>query len=178
MHHQPSPRCKIFTNTLKFHSSTSKAAQEANSIEQVPCWFTSSLLFPANFKAPEMSCISETKLRDLYAKIQDLKEQVEEAKHLVEVLEAKLKATRRSDTNTGNPGEANDGLKEGRTRVTLVENERGRFVKWTTGPILFPAAEFAEKMGLDVESFWAENGPGGQKTTEDKATKEGDWEIV
>ncbi|KLO87944.1 uncharacterized protein LW93_5110 [Fusarium fujikuroi] len=125
-----------------------------------------------------MPCISETDLQDLYAKIQDLEEQVEEAKQLVEVLEANLKTARRSDTNAGNPGEANDGLKEGETRVTLIENERGRFVKWTTGPVLFPAAEFAEKMGLDVESFWAENGPGSQKTTDDKATKEGDWEIV
>lgn len=107
--------------------------------------------------------VSETKLRDLYTKIQDLEEQVEEAKHLVGVLEANLKTARRSDTNAGNPGETNDGLKEGETRATLIENERGRFVKWTTGPILFPAAEFAEKMGLDLESFWAENGPGGQK---------------
>ncbi|CVL00497.1 uncharacterized protein FMAN_09921 [Fusarium mangiferae] len=124
-----------------------------------------------------MPSISEAKLRDLYTKIQDLQEQVEESKHLVEVLEANLRTARRSDTNTGNPGEANDGLKEGETRVTLIENERGRFVKWTTGPVLFPAAEFAEKMGLDFETFWAENGPGSQKTTE-KGTKEGDREIV
>jgi len=91
--------------------------------------------------------------------IKDLEEQLEESKKLVQVLEANLKTARRADPNTGNPGEANDDLKEGETRATLIENERGRFVKWTTGPILFPAAEFAEKMGLDLESFWAANGP-------------------
>ncbi|KAF5720622.1 hypothetical protein FMUND_4070 [Fusarium mundagurra] len=57
------------------------------------------------------------------------------------------------------PGDANDGLKEGETRLEMVETERGRFVKWTTGPVLFPAEYFADKMNTEVESFWAANGP-------------------
>ncbi|KAF5616122.1 uncharacterized protein FTJAE_13065 [Fusarium tjaetaba] len=51
------------------------------------------------------------------------------------------------------PGGANDGLKEGETRLEIVENERGRFVKWTTGPVLFPAEYFADKMNTDVDHF-------------------------
>jgi hypothetical protein len=56
------------------------------------------------------------------------------------------------------PGDANDGLKEGETCLEMVENERGRFIKWTTGPVLSPDEYFADKMNTNVKSLWATNG--------------------
>ncbi|EXM04541.1 hypothetical protein NOF04DRAFT_18500 [Fusarium oxysporum II5] len=58
----------------------------------------------------------------------------------------------------------------------MIENEKGRFMKLTMGPILIPASEFADKFSQDTESLWAANGPNATKasttsTTDDKGTK-------
>ncbi|KAF5231074.1 hypothetical protein FANTH_13554 [Fusarium anthophilum] len=116
-----------------------------------------------------MPFLSDQELRALHDRIQQLEAELKEAKNDVVILESNLKTARKSDPNAGNPGDANDALKEGESRQTMIETDRGRFVKWTTGPVLFPAAEFAKKMGTDAESLWAVNGPG---------SSEDGWEIV
>ncbi|KAF5663474.1 hypothetical protein FDENT_13120 [Fusarium denticulatum] len=95
------------------------------------------------------------------------------------VLESNLNTARKSDPNAGDPGDANDSLKEGETRLEMVENGSGRFVKWTTGPVLFPAEYFADKMNTDVESLLAAPGPRSPEVnTGDKNSEESEWEIV
>ncbi|KAF5985921.1 hypothetical protein FCOIX_1795 [Fusarium coicis] len=51
-------------------------------------------------------------------------------------------------------GGASGGLEEGEASLEMVENERGRFIKWTTGPVLFPAEFFADKMNTDSRNFF------------------------
>ncbi|KAF5532664.1 cell surface glycoprotein, partial [Fusarium mexicanum] len=144
------------------------------------CWFTSSLLFPANSEATVMPCLSDQELRALHDRIQQLEAELKEAQNDVAIVESNLKTARKSDPNAGNPGVANDALKEGESRLTMIETDRGRFVKWTTGPVLFPAAEFAEKMGTDAESLWAANGPGSSEAsnTDENSNKQDGWELV
>ncbi|KAG5821603.1 hypothetical protein H9Q74_000026 [Fusarium xylarioides] len=126
-----------------------------------------------------MPSLTDQELRALHDRIESLQKELEETKSYAAVLESNLKTARKSDPNTGNPGDTNDGLKEGETSLTMVETERGRFVKWSTGPVFFPAEYFAGKMNTDVESLWAANGPESpEANTDDKNSEKSEWEIV
>ncbi|KAF5702109.1 hypothetical protein FMUND_13604 [Fusarium mundagurra] len=124
-----------------------------------------------------MPTLTDQELSALHSRIESLQKELEEAKNYAAVLESNLKTARKSDPNAGNLGDPKDGLKEGETSLTMIENERGRFVKWCTGPVLFSAEYFAEKMNTDVESLWAANGPEASITV-DKNSKQSEWELI
>ncbi|KAF5599983.1 hypothetical protein FPANT_2886 [Fusarium pseudoanthophilum] len=125
-----------------------------------------------------MPSITDQELRALYDRIESLQKELEETKNYAAVLESNLKTARKTDPNAGNPGDAIDGLKEGENRIELCEIGGARFVKWTTGPVFFPAEYFAQKMNTDVESLWAANGPGSPEANTDDKSEKSEWEIV
>ncbi|KAF5644459.1 hypothetical protein F52700_2458 [Fusarium sp. NRRL 52700] len=110
-----------------------------------------------------MPSLTDQELRTLHNRIKHLESDLKLAKKYAAVLESNLATARKTDLNTGNPGGAAGDLKEGETRLVMIETDKGRFVKMTMGPVFFPASEMAEKMGTDVDSLWAANGPGGSK---------------
>ncbi|KAF5967312.1 hypothetical protein FCOIX_12023 [Fusarium coicis] len=126
-----------------------------------------------------MPSLTDQELRALYDRIESLQKELEETKNYAAVLESNLKSAQKSDPNAGNPGDAIGALKEGENRLEMYENGGERFVKWTTGPVFFPADYFARKMNTDVESLWAANGPGSpEANTDDKKSEKSEWEIV
>ncbi|KAF5533610.1 hypothetical protein FNAPI_12627 [Fusarium napiforme] len=125
-----------------------------------------------------MPSLTDQELRALHDRIESLQKELEETKSYAAVLESNLKTARKSDPNAGNPGEAEDGLKEGETRLETCEIRGERFVKWTTGPVFFPAQYFARQMNTDVESLWAANGPGSPEANADDKSEKSEWEIV
>ncbi|TXB99193.1 hypothetical protein FocTR4_00012473 [Fusarium oxysporum f. sp. cubense] len=112
-----------------------------------------------------MPFLSDEELRSIVDRIRYLEMAIEEAKTLAAALESNLiAATKKPDPVTGE------------SDITMIENEKGRFMKLTMGPILIPASEFADKFSQDTESLWAANGPNATKasttsTTDDKGTK-------
>ncbi|EXL74905.1 hypothetical protein FOPG_10018 [Fusarium oxysporum f. sp. conglutinans race 2 54008] len=114
------------------------------------------LLFcsPLTRQSDQMPLLSDQELRAIVDRIRYLETELKEAKTLVTVLESNLMAAKKPDLNAGNEGVAGLGgdrlrglvtanLKTGESDITMIENEKGRFMKLTMGPILIPASEFA-----------------------------------
>ncbi|KAH7475707.1 hypothetical protein H9L39_11331 [Fusarium oxysporum f. sp. albedinis] len=118
-----------------------------------------------------MPFLSDEELRSIVDRIRYLEMALEEAKTLAAAIESNLiAATKIPDPDVGN------AERTGESDITMIENEKGRFMKLTMGPILIPASEFADKFSQDTESLWAANGPNATKasttsTTDDKGTK-------
>ncbi|KAF4958533.1 hypothetical protein FGADI_2333 [Fusarium gaditjirri] len=121
-----------------------------------------------------MPVFSELEFCTVLKRVRYLEKQLEEAKALVAVLESNLIAAKKCNVNSGNevaalasdpPDLDASNLKTGESNITMIENEEGRFMKLTMGPILIPASEFAEKFSHDIESLWAANGPRSSKVS-------------
>ncbi|EWY87453.1 hypothetical protein FOYG_11653 [Fusarium oxysporum NRRL 32931] len=95
--------------------------------------------------------------------IRHLEMELEEAKTLAAALESNLiAATKKPDPDVGNAegvaslgtdslrGLVTANLKTGKSDITMIENEKGRFMKLTMGPILFLASEFADQFSQDT----------------------------
>ncbi|KAF6518674.1 hypothetical protein HZS61_017048 [Fusarium oxysporum f. sp. conglutinans] len=115
---------------------------------------TSEPLHPNITQSDQMPLLSDQELRAIVDRIRYLETELKEAKTLVTVLESNLMAAKKPDLNAGNEGVAGLGgdrlrglvtanLKTGESDITMIENEKGRFMKLTMGPILIPASEFA-----------------------------------
>ncbi|KAM5508921.1 hypothetical protein FOXYSP1_11887 [Fusarium oxysporum f. sp. phaseoli] len=114
------------------------------------------LLFcsPLTRQSDQMPLLSDQELRAIVDRIRYLETELKEAKILVAVLESNLMAAKKPDLNADNEGVAGLGgdrlrglvtanLKTGESDITMIENEKGRFMKLAMGPILIPASEFA-----------------------------------
>ncbi|KAJ4033185.1 hypothetical protein NW761_012692 [Fusarium oxysporum] len=114
---------------------------------------TSEPLHP-NITQSDQMPLSDQELRAIVDRIRYLETELKEAKILVAVLESNLMAAKKPDLNADNEGVAGLGgdhlrglvtanLKTGESDITMIENEKGRFMKLAMGPILIPASEFA-----------------------------------